>query len=76
MGIGFAIYVVAGASSGIYAKNQMAATSVAMPVMLILAFLPMIAMFNDKIEKVAKILEEQAENKKMEQALNRFKREK
>lgn len=55
MGIGFAISVVAGACIGIYAKNQMAATSVVMPVMLILAFLPMIATFNDKIEKVAKI---------------------
>lgn len=55
IGIGFAISVVAGACIGIYAKNQMAATSVVMPVMLILAFLPMIATFNDKIEKVAKI---------------------
>lgn len=55
VGIGFTISVVAGACIGIYVKNQMAATSVVMPVMLILAFLPMIATFNDKIEKVAKI---------------------
>lgn len=55
MGIGFAISVVAGACVGIYARNQMAATSVVMPAMLILAFLPMIATFNDKIAKVAKI---------------------
>ncbi|MGN0340887.1 MAG: ABC transporter permease [Lachnospira sp.] len=55
MGIGFAISIIAGACIGIYSNNQMSATSIVMPVMMILAFLPMIAMFNDKIAKVAKI---------------------
>lgn len=55
MGAGFVISIVAGACIGIYAENQMMATSVVMPVMMVLAFLPMIATFNDKIEKVAKI---------------------
>ena len=32
----------------------MAATSLVMPVMMVLAFAPMLAMFNDKIGKVAK----------------------
>lgn len=55
MGIGFAISIIAGACIGIYSNNQMSATSIVMPVMMILAFLPMLAMFNDKIAKVAKI---------------------
>lgn len=55
MDIGFAISIIAGACIGIYSKNQMSATSLVIPVMMILAFLPMLAMFNDKIAKVAKI---------------------
>ncbi|MEE1101599.1 MAG: ABC transporter permease [Agathobacter sp.] len=56
MGSGFIISIIAGACIGIYAKNQMAATSIVMPGMMILAFAPMLAMFNEKIAKVAKIL--------------------
>ena len=55
MGIGFAISIIAGACIGIYSKNQMSATSLVVPLMMVLAFLPMLAMFNDKIAKVAKI---------------------
>ena len=33
----------------------MAATSLTMPVMMILSFLPMLSMFNDSIRKVARI---------------------
>lgn len=54
MAVGFVISILVGACIGIYAKNQMSATSLVMPVMMILSFLPMLAMFNDKIEKVAK----------------------
>lgn len=55
MAIGFIISIMAGACVGMYARNQMNATSLVMPVMMILSFLPMLAMFNEKIEKVAKI---------------------
>lgn len=55
MEIGFFISILAGACVGIFAKNQMAATSLVMPGMMILAFLPMLSMFNEKIAKVAKI---------------------
>ena len=55
MGIGFFISILVGACVGIFAKNQMAATSLVMPGMMILAFLPMLSMFNEKIAKVAKI---------------------
>ena len=33
----------------------MAATSIVMPVMLVLSFAPMLSMFNDKIEKVSRV---------------------
>lgn len=36
-----------------FARNQMMATSVVMPVMLVLSFLPMLAMFNKKLEIAA-----------------------
>ncbi len=54
MGLGFIISILAGACVGIYAKNQMVSTSLVMPVMMVLSFAPMLAMFNDKIEKVAR----------------------
>lgn len=53
MGIGFIFSILAGAGIGIYAKNQMTATSLVMPVMMTLAFLPMLSMFNEKIATVA-----------------------
>ena len=54
MAIGFVISTLAGAAIGVFAKNQMTATSLTVPVMLILSFAPMLSMFNDKIEKVAR----------------------
>ena len=54
MAIGFALSALIGACIGLYAKNQMAATSAVMPVMIIFAFLPMLSMFNDNIKKVAR----------------------
>lgn len=56
MGLGFLISVIAGACIGIYAGNQMMATSIEMPVMMVLSFAPMLAMFNDKVKSVAKFL--------------------
>ena len=55
MGIGFIISILAGACIGVYSKNQMTATSLVLPVMLILAFMPMLSIFNEKIAKVAKV---------------------
>jgi len=56
MAIGFVISTLAGAAIGVFAKNQMTATSLTVPVMLILSFAPMLSMFNDKIEKVARAI--------------------
>jgi ABC-2 type transport system permease protein len=55
MAAGFIISIAIGACIGIIASNQMAATSLSLPVMLIFSFMPMFAMFNDKIEKIAGI---------------------
>lgn len=55
MSAGFIISIAIGACIGIIASNQMAATSLSLPVMLIFSFMPMLAMFNDKIEKIAGI---------------------
>ena len=54
MAVGFGISILAGACIGIFARNQMTATSIVMPVMLVFAFSPMLAMFNESIEKVAR----------------------
>lgn len=46
--------IVVGAAIGVGSRNQMAATSVTVPVMMVFSFLPMLSMFNDKVEKVAR----------------------
>ena len=55
MAAGLVISVVIGACIGVFSANQMSATSLFVPVMMIFSFSPMLAMFNDKIEKVARI---------------------
>jgi len=55
MATGFIISIAVGACVGIFAPNQMVSTSMVMPVMLVFSFAPMLAMFNDKIEKIARI---------------------
>ena len=55
MAIGFIISVILGACIGIASRNQMMATSLVMPVMMVLSFAPMLAMFNDIIKKGATV---------------------
>ena len=55
MAAGLVISVVIGACIGVFSANQMSATSLFVPVMMVFSFSPMLAMFNDKIEKVARI---------------------
>ncbi|MBO4579982.1 MAG: ABC transporter permease [Clostridiales bacterium] len=55
MAIGFIISVILGACIGIASRNQMMATSLVMPVMMVLSFAPMLAMFNDIIKKGAAV---------------------
>lgn len=54
MFVGHTISMLAGAAIGVFSKNQMMATSLTVPVMMIFSFLPMLSMFNDSIKKIAK----------------------
>lgn len=54
MSSGLLISILVGAIIGLCSKNQMAATSITVPVMMVFSFLPMLAMFNETIEKLAK----------------------
>lgn len=56
MAAGFVISIFVGACIGIFSKNQMAATAVTVPVMMIFSFVPMLSMFNEKIQIVSKLL--------------------
>ena len=56
MAIGITASLLMGAVIGTWSKTQMMATSVAVPVMMIFSFLPMLSMFNSTISKVAKII--------------------
>ena len=55
IGVGVLVSMLIGAAIGTSSKNQMAATSLTVPVMVVFAFLPMLSTFNESIEKVAKI---------------------
>lgn len=48
--------LLVGAAVGICSKNQMTAIALVMPVAMVAAFLPMIAMFNEKFETIAQVL--------------------
>ena len=55
MAAGVIVSMLIGAVIGIRSKSQIAATAVMTPVMMVFAFLPMLAMFNDTVAKVADI---------------------
>jgi len=56
MYIGIIISTLLGGSIGIFCKNQMSATAFSVPLMMLLAFLPMISWFNKDVGKVSKFL--------------------
>ena len=53
---GILVSILFGAAIGIWSKSQISATSVATPAMMVFSFLPMLAMFNETIEKVADLI--------------------
>lgn len=55
MGVGILASMLIGAAIGTLSRNQMMATSLTVPVMMIFAFLPMLAGFNDHIKNIARI---------------------
>ena len=56
MAAGILLSILVGAAIGVFSRNQMTATSITIPVMMVFSFLPMIATFNEKIVKFAKII--------------------
>lgn len=54
MAAGILTSLLLGAAIGTRSKNQMTAASVSVPVMMVFSFLPMLAMFNTGIAKVAR----------------------
>ena len=53
---GTAASILLGAAIGLLSKNQKTATSLSMPVAMIVGFTPMIATFNETVEKAAGVL--------------------
>ncbi len=52
---GIILSEIIGAVIGIFSRNQMAATSLTIPIMMVFSFVPMLSMFNESIKKVAVI---------------------
>ena len=55
MSAGVILSELTGAVIGLFSRNQMTATSISVPVMMVIAFLPMLSMFNDTIKSVARV---------------------
>ena len=55
MAAGILASMLFGAAIGVWSRTQIAATAVGTPMMMVFAFLPMLAMFNQTIEKIADI---------------------
>ena len=62
MAIGIIISTLIGAVVGVYSKNQMTATSISVPLMVVFSFMPMLAFFNEEIGKVSKYIYSQQIN--------------
>lgn len=45
-----------GAVIGIFGRNQMAATSLTIPIMMVFSFVPMLSMFNETVKKAAGVI--------------------
>lgn len=56
MAIGILTSLLMGAAIGTWSKTQMMATSIAVPVMMIFSFMPMLSMFNTTIAEIAKFI--------------------
>lgn len=53
---GTAASILLGAVIGMFSKNQQAATGLGMPIAVVVGFVPMVAVFNETIEKIAGVL--------------------
>ena len=62
MAVGHLISTMLGAAIGAFSKNQMMATGISVPVMMVFSFLPMLSMFNETIGSIAKVFYSQQIN--------------
>lgn len=56
LAVGILTSILIGAAIGVFSKNQMVATSIMTPLMMVFAFVPMIGGFNEQVQKVSKVL--------------------
>ena len=56
LAVGILTSILIGAAIGAFSKNQMVATSIMTPLMMVFAFVPMIGNFNEQVQKVSKVL--------------------
>ena len=54
--IGIFVSGLVGATVGIFSKNQMGATSLSVPLMVVSSLVPMLSIFNDSIKKYASVI--------------------
>lgn len=54
LAVGIMVSEIIGASIGILCSNQMSATSITVPVMMVFSFLPMLSLFNVTIKSISK----------------------
>ena len=57
--IGIFVSGLVGATVGIFSKNQMGATSLSVPLMVVFSLVPMLSIFNDSIKKYASVISTQ-----------------
>ena len=62
MAVGHLISTMLGAAIGAFSKNQMMSTGISIPVMIIFSFFPMLSLFNESIENIAKFFYSQQLN--------------
>ncbi|MDE6424965.1 MAG: ABC transporter permease [Ruminococcus sp.] len=53
---GIILSEIIGSVIGIFSRNQMTATSLTIPIMMVLSFVPMLSIFNENIKKFASII--------------------
>lgn len=70
MAIGILASLLIGSAIGTWSKTQMAATSITVPIMMILSFMPMLSMFNTTIAKIAKYIYSEQINLMLNQISN------
>ena len=56
LSVGILTSILIGAAIGVFSKNQMVATSIMTPLMMVFSFVPMIGGFNKDIQKVSMVL--------------------